>query len=164
MTNPGLEKAQKVFRYVMAVIVFLWIILENFVVFYRYVAKMSFPWSDEVFTMTFIWLIFVGCALAAVDNKHIEISVLTDALHGRSKMILKVVQNLFMLIFIAVLLVQSINICRMQAMINQTTAILRIQVWYTTAAMVVGSAAWLVVTIWKIAVYLKAAKEDKEVR
>ena len=164
MTNPGLEKAQKVFRYVMAVIVFLWIILENFVVFSRYIAKMSFPWSDEVFTMTFIWLIFIGCALAAVDNKHIEISVLTDALHGRSKMILKVVQNLFMLIFIAVLLVQSISICRRQAMINQTTAILRIQVWYTTAAMVVGSAAWLVVTIWKIAVYIKAAMEGKEVR
>ena len=115
--------------------------------------------------MTFIWLIFIGCALASIDDKHIEISILTDALHGKAKMILKLVQDLLMIVFIVILLIESINICRLQAMINQTTAILRIKVWYTTAAMVVGSVAWLAVMAGKIVILIKslAGGDSKEV-
>ncbi len=161
MNNPTLEKINKIFKYAMALIVFLWIILENFVVFSRF-ASLSFPWSEEVFKMVFIWLIFIGCALAAVDNKHIEISVLTDALHGRAKIILKIVQNVFMLIFIAVLLVQSYNICKIQLTLGQISDILRLPLYFTSGAMIVGAAAWLIVTIWKIAVYVKEAINYKE--
>ncbi len=161
MNSNALEIARKVFRYVLAVIVFAWIVLENFVVFSRYVLKMSFAWSDEIFTMTFIWLIFIGCALACIDDKHIEITLLKDALHGKAKTILQIVQNLLMAIFVAVLLWQSVVICRQQAMIGQITAILRIKSWYTTAAMVVGSAAWLVVIAIKTAGEVRSLINNK---
>lgn len=151
----GLEKVQKGFKYLMSTIVFFWIILECVVVFSRYVLKVSIVWSDEMFTLVFVWLIFIGCAMASVDDKHIEISILTDALHGKTKLILKVLQNVLMGIFIAVLLVQSVNITALQMKTGQFTAILNWPVWYTTLAMVVGSAAWMVVMVWKTVLLIK---------
>ena len=74
---------------------------------------------------------------------------------------LQIIQNLLMLVFITVLLVTSIQICKMQAAINQTTPILRLPVWYTTVAMSVGSAAWIVATIYKLVQLCKKLKNPE---
>lgn len=161
MKSPFFDKALTVGRLALAAIVFCWIILENFIVFARFILQRSYAWSDEVFTTTFIWLIFIGCAIACVTNKHIEITILTDALHGKSKTLLQIIQNLLMLVFIIILFVTSIEICRMQASVNQITPILRLPVWSQTIAMSVGSAAWIVATIYKLVKLCKKLKNPE---
>lgn len=90
MSKEKWEKTANVFRIILGCIVLFWVLLTNFCVFTRYIAKVSFAWSDEVFTLLFNWFIFIGAALASIDDKHITITLLKDSLKGRAKHILAV--------------------------------------------------------------------------
>ena len=49
-------------------------------VIFRYVLKLSVPWTDEVARSLFIWEIFLGSALAHRGKAHIQITVFLDRL------------------------------------------------------------------------------------
>jgi|GEM_PF-1332675 len=149
MNKERLDKLVHGFNVFIGILLLGWIILENMVVFNRYILKVSVSWSEEVFVLMFNWFIFIGTALASVDDKHIAITMLTDALHGKKKLILQIIQNILFGIFIAVVCVQSWKIFAIQQKTGQITAILNIPVFYTTLAMCVGSVAWLAIVICK---------------
>ncbi|MGI5174355.1 TRAP transporter small permease [Treponema sp. OMZ 840] len=161
MSKKLFLKIEKWFKLFLGGVVFFWIILENFAIFSRYILKLSFAWSEEVFVLLFIWIIFIGIALASIDDKHIEISILTDALTGNKKLILKIIQNFLLMIFIGVLCWQSYSICKLQISTGQHSAILNLPVWITTLSLVLGATAWLAVMITKTVMLIKqlASKE-----
>lgn len=163
MNKTPILKIEKCFKLFLGGIVFFWILLENFAIFSRYVLKLSFAWSEEIFVLLFIWIIFIGVALASFDDKHIEISILTDALKGRKKLVLKVIQNFLMIVFIGVLCLQSYSICRLQISTGQQSAILNLPVWITTLSLVLGATAWLAIVITKTVMLIKQLT-DKEAK
>lgn len=161
MNQEKWEKITKYFKIVLGCVVLFWVLLTNFCVFTRYIAKVSFAWSDELFTLLFNWCIFIGAALASIDDKHITITLLSDSLHGKAKHILAIVQNVLFAVFIAIVCVQSWKIVALQARNEMITAVMRIPVWTTTIAMAIGSACWLFVIGYKTVLEIRAVAKKE---
>jgi len=49
-------------------------------VFSRYVMQATFPWYDEVARLSFIWIIFLGAAVAVKRGAHFRMRLLVDRL------------------------------------------------------------------------------------
>lgn len=139
----------------------IWILLENIVVINRYVFKQGISWSEEIFVLMFNWFIFIGAALASVDDRHIAITLLADKLKGRAHDALLIVQNVLFAFFIAVVCVQSWNIVFMQMARNQITSILSIPMWFTTIAMALGSIAWFAIVVWRTVLVVKGMNKKE---
>lgn len=128
--------------YALGGVVLGWVLLVNFGILTRYVFKVSLPWNDEITVLIFTWVIFFGTALASIQDDHIEISILREALHGRAKTIVGICQHLGFMVFIGIACFQSWKICLLQARTEQTSAVLKIPVYLTTLAMGVCGVLW----------------------
>ncbi|MCH3918264.1 MAG: TRAP transporter small permease subunit [Spirochaetia bacterium] len=152
------------FKIFLGILVLLWIILENIVIVTRYVLKISIPWSNELFILMFVWFVFIGAALESIDEKHIAITLLHDALKtSRSIYILKLVQDFLFLVFIAIVCYESWNVCLLQHHSGQITSILKLPVYISTMSLSVGSTAWAAILIQKIRLDFKGIKEGDNI-
>lgn len=156
-----MEKFTGYFKILLSVLMLIWILLENIVVINRYVFKQGISWSEEIFVLMFNWFIFIGAALASVDDRHIAITLLADKLKGRAHDALLIVQNVLFAFFIAVVCVQSWNIVFMQMARNQITSILSIPMWFTTIAMALGSIAWFAIVVWRTVLVVKGMNKKE---
>lgn len=156
-----MEKFTGYFKILLSVLMLIWILLENVVVINRYVFKQGISWSEEIFVLMFNWFIFIGAALASVDDRHIAITLLADKLKGRAHDVLLIVQNVLFAFFIAVVCVQSWNIVFMQMARNQITSILSIPMWFTTIAMALGSIAWFAIVVWRTVLVVKGMNKKE---
>lgn len=161
MEKTRLEKFAGYFKILLSVLMLIWILLENVVVINRYVFKQGISWSEEIFVLMFNWFIFIGAALASVDDRHIAITLLSDKLKGRAHDVLLICQNVLFAFFIAVVCVQSWNIVFMQMARNQITSILRIPMWFTTIAMALGSIAWFAIVVWRTVLVVKGMNKKE---
>lgn len=164
MDRERLEKFTGYCRIFLGILLLVWILLENVVVINRYVFKKGIAWSEEIFVLMFNWFIFIGTALASIDDRHIAITLLADKLKGRTNDIFTIVRNVLFAIFIAVVCFQSWKIVGMQMERNQITSILSMPMWFTTIAMALGSAAWLFIVGWRTFLVIRGMgkKEEKE--
>jgi TRAP-type C4-dicarboxylate transport system permease small subunit len=163
MDKTKLEKFTGYCKIFLGILLLIWILLENVVVINRYVFKKGIAWSEEIFVLMFNWFIFIGTALASIDDRHIAITLLADKLKGKAHDILVIVQNVLFAIFIAVVCVQSWKIVGLQMERNQITSILSMPMWFTTIAMALGSVAWLFIVGWRTALIIKGLGK-KEVK
>lgn len=62
----------------------------------RFVLKIPCSWAEEVARMAFVWLIFVGSALAVREHSHLSLDMLTAQLKGK----LRRASNVFVLLAI----------------------------------------------------------------
>lgn len=80
------------------VIIFLQVIM-------RYAFNSSLSWSEEAAKYLFVWLIWLGTSIAARDQSHIALEIISGRLGGRSKYVLAILVKLIwlaMCIFLAI--------------------------------------------------------------
>ena len=85
------------------------LILMVLQVVFRYVLRVSVPWTDEVARSFFIWQIFLGAALAHRYSGHIQITILLDRLSSSKRRIFDFVIELFNFTVSGVILYGSIK-------------------------------------------------------
>ena len=85
------------------------LILMVLQVVFRYVLRISVPWTDEVARSFFIWQIFLGAALAHRYSGHIQITILLDRLSSSKRRIFDFVIELFNFTVSGVILYGSIK-------------------------------------------------------
>lgn len=71
----------------------------------RYVFNSSLSWSEEAAKYLFVWLIWLGTSIAAKDQSHIALELVSGRLRGRPKYVLSIVVKIIwlaMCIFLAV--------------------------------------------------------------
>lgn len=83
-------------------------------VVFRYVLQHSLPWADETAAYLFIWMVFLGAASEVWDGGHPAIHVVVDRLSPQARFYAKMLANLVVAAWGAVLLVYGI-----QAVINE---------------------------------------------
>ena len=72
-------------------------------VFCRYVLNDSLGWAEELSTYLFVWLIFIGAALAARDRAHVRVDVVVRLLpHGLQRWV-RLAREVLLLAFFALL-------------------------------------------------------------
>jgi TRAP-type C4-dicarboxylate transport system permease small subunit len=71
-------------------------------VFFRYVVGQALPWSEEVGTLSLIWLTFVGGAIGITRGSHFAIHLFLDRLDpGKQRMLRTAIALLIMLFGVA---------------------------------------------------------------
>lgn len=70
----------------------------------RFVFNYSLAWADELSRYVFIWVIFIGAALAYFRDEHIAVDILVQRLGPRAAAVLKLVRDLLVLSVLLVLL------------------------------------------------------------
>lgn len=69
----------------------------------RYAFNSGLTWSSELATYLFVWVIFLGAILAAKDDIHIKVDLLTNRLPKGLQKVFLVISNVLVLIALGML-------------------------------------------------------------
>jgi len=110
-------------------------------------------WTEELARMVFIYLTFVGGALAIVRNAHLRIESFHDRLSPRAKTTLDIVLTLVGVIFLVVTLYYSMGL--LGRLSHQPMSSVPISKAFMFAAVPVGCALMLVYELLRIRNYVR---------
>jgi len=119
-------------------------------------------WTEELARMTFIYLTFVGGALAIVRNAHLRIESFHSRLSPRSKMALDIVLAMIGVSFLAVTLYYSVGL--LARLSHQPMSSVPISKAFMFAAVPVGCALMLVYELLRIRNYVRALSRQSRDR
>ncbi len=96
------------------------VILIFIQVIMRYIFNNSLTWSEELARYIFIWQCWLGVSLSFRKRSHINITMITDNLKGKSKLFLEVLAYLITLAFTIFLVVEGTKL--LMFMLNRGTS------------------------------------------
>jgi TRAP-type C4-dicarboxylate transport system permease small subunit len=105
-------------------------------VYSRYVLERTFTWYDEIARACFIWLVFLGAAVAVKRGAHFGLHMLVDGLPPRLKRAASVLTPLAIIAFSLALIVQGWKLVALGQF--QTTAVMGMPVSWIYLAMPAG--------------------------
>jgi TRAP-type C4-dicarboxylate transport system permease small subunit len=118
----------------------------------RYVMHATFQWYDEVARLCFVWMIFLGAAVAVRRGAHFRLHLLIDRFGAATRRRVDVVVTLVVIAFAAVLLAGGIAIAPLAR--RQVTDALEISMLWFYGALPVGGALMIVFALpqlWALA-------------
>jgi TRAP-type C4-dicarboxylate transport system permease small subunit len=107
-------------------------------VVFRYALKIPFIWSEEFTRFLFIWIVWLGAALAVPRGKHMVIEFVRDLFPEPWPGRIKLAMDLLALFFLAVVVVKGISLVNMTA--SEFYVTFPLSVKYAYLASVVGGA------------------------
>lgn len=114
---------------VMLLSVFVMLISVALQVYFRYVAQMSVPWTEEVALIAFVVMVFYGATLAVYHDRHLGIKNVIEKLTERNfKIVWFLKKSLLGLFLLIVMVLFSSSMVREG--LNQTYTITRIPLFY----------------------------------
>lgn len=147
-----------VVKTVMVVLLVALLIAVGANVFGRFVLNASLPASAELARFLFIWVIFLGAALAHLHNEHIAVSLVTDRLSTSTRRWFTVLQELIILIVVVALLLSAVQVMSISpgtsALLNVPLAVVNFSVPFSAALMGI-------ITVYRIAVALRPSSDRK---
>lgn len=72
-------------------------------IFFRFVLKIGVPWTEEISRLFFIYLIFIGAAVAVRKGEMIVVDTIPNLVKGRLGLFLKLIINVFSFLFILIM-------------------------------------------------------------
>ena len=78
----------------------------------RYVMTAPLPWTEELATLLFAWLVFIGIAVALKKQEHFSIQVLVDRCPEQVRFIVLQVQRLAVIAFCLLLIIYGLQLVR----------------------------------------------------
>ena len=118
----------------------------------RYVMHATFQWYDEVARLAFVWMIFLGAAVAVRRGAHFRLHLLIDRFGPLTRRRVDLVVTLLVIAFAAVLLAGGIAIAPLAR--RQVTDALEISMLWFYGALPVGGALMIIFALpqlWALA-------------
>jgi TRAP-type C4-dicarboxylate transport system permease small subunit len=110
-------------------------------VYCRFVLGNPLSWSEELARYAFVWITFLGAAVAYRHGSHIIVETIVALLPGRAQLVLAWVVDALMVVALVVLLVQGLNIVEVNSNVEAT--MLEIPMSWVYAAVPVSAAVML---------------------
>lgn len=102
----------KVTQWICVTLVFLMTIEVLSAVFFRYVLNAPIKWGEELARFIMVWAGLLGISIALKDGEHIGLEMLVGKLSGRPLYLVKLIINLMIFIFLLILFIWGVEICR----------------------------------------------------
>ncbi len=121
-------------------------------VYSRYVMHATFQWYDEVARLCFVWMIFLGAAVAVRRGAHFRLHLLVDRLRPAMRRRVDLIDTLIVIAFATVLVAGGIAILPIAR--RQVTDALEISMVWFYGALPVGGALMILFALpqlWKLA-------------
>lgn len=91
----------------------------------RYVFNHSIPWTEELSTIMFVWMVYLGCAGAITRRKHLCIDALVTALPFKVRRILLIIDDIVFAVFAVCLIFPMMDMVIGYAEKDAVSAIMR---------------------------------------
>jgi TRAP-type C4-dicarboxylate transport system permease small subunit len=118
----------------------------------RYVMRATFQWYDEVARLCFVWMIFLGAAVAVRRGAHFRLHLLIDRLGPTARRRVDLLGTLIVIAFAVVLVAGGLAIVPIAR--RQVTDALEISMLWFYGALPVGGALMIVFALpqlWTLA-------------
>ena len=118
----------------------------------RYVMRATFQWYDEVARLCFVWMIFLGAAVAVRRGAHFRLHLVIDRLGPTARRRVDLLVTLIVIAFAAVLVAGGLAIAPLAR--RQVTDALEISMLWFYGALPVGGALMIVFALpqlWALA-------------
>lgn len=124
----------KVEEIIMGVLMGILTIIMVIAVFFRYFLENPIPWATEVSIYLFIWFSFIGGSWGLKYGTQASVTFLLDALSDNKKRILKIVQDVVMLVFLFIILFYAIKWIFLPSTMLQNSTSLGMPMWIPYSA------------------------------
>jgi TRAP-type C4-dicarboxylate transport system permease small subunit len=121
--NRSTESFSGVLLALITTIVFLQVV-------FRYVLKITAPWTEETARYVGIWMVYAGALAATLQDDHIKVTVLTDRFGDRGKLLFSLFASLVGLVLCVIVFRGSLELIRMNWKQNAVTIPVSIAVLY----------------------------------
>ena len=111
--------------YIGAVLFAAMTVLLTLQVITRYLFNHSFTWTEELCTVFFIWLSYLGACGAVLKGKHLRIDGVLNSLHGKAKKALMIFTDLVTMGFCVYMIPPLMKIIANFAKRHSATILLR---------------------------------------
>lgn len=94
-----LDKLSKIFKYVVTIFILALTVTVTIHVFFRYVLHNTLFWGTEISVIFFMWIVFLGAAIAYHENMHICFDVFLSKMKPGLRKVVNLINYLFILFF-----------------------------------------------------------------
>ena len=91
----------------------------------RYVFNHSITWAEELATMMFVWMVYLGCAGAITKRKHLSIEAFVTAMPFKVRKVLLIIDDIIFAVFAIYLIFPMMAMVQNYAAKGAVSAILR---------------------------------------
>ena len=155
---------QKIEKVVACVCVSIMAILVFSNVISRYVFQYSFAFSDEMSTYLFVLMSFMGTAIAARRRAHLGLSVITDHVSPKARLIIQMIMYGVSAFFCLLIVITGVQMVISQIQLGQETATMQWPEWIYGSFVPIGGFFAMVAFLQVIGEMHKeylAVKEEK---
>jgi TRAP-type C4-dicarboxylate transport system permease small subunit len=90
----------------------------------RYFFNAPFDWTEELATLIFIWISFLGAAVASARHKHVVVDFITAKASPRIRGLIGLVSDLFTIVFLVMVIIGAVIL--LPQMLTHTSVALNI--------------------------------------
>ncbi|TNF20285.1 MAG: TRAP transporter small permease [Rhodobacteraceae bacterium] len=126
-------------RYIVGLLLAAIVLLISVNVFMRYVLNDSLSWGEELTLWLFVWFVWVAVSYAFQQGSHVRITFLRDAMGPAGQRAFEVVVDLLVIGFLAVLVVQCLQLMLKPFVLSQTSVVLGLPIPVLYASAPVGA-------------------------
>lgn len=105
---------------------------------FRYFFKDPIPWASEVSIYLFIWFSFIGGSWGLKYGTQASVTFLVDALSENKKRMLRIVQDIIMLLFLFIILFYASKWVMLPSTMLQKSTSLGMPMWIPYSAVPIG--------------------------
>ena len=124
----------------------------------RYVLNSGLTWSEEIAVNLFVWVIFLGAILAALENSHIKVDLLTSRLSVKMQKVFLVIANMCVLFSMGILIRGGIDVVDVTQ--RNVSAATGIPFSYISVSLVVFAVAIVFITLYQTYKALKSSLDE----
>jgi TRAP-type transport system small permease protein len=97
------DAMKRTLEYSAGILLFFMFLTTFFQVLARTTLHISAVWSEELARLTYVWMVFLGAAVLVRDDGLIRVTVLVDRIGKRAGRVLRIVTDLLILPFLAII-------------------------------------------------------------
>ncbi len=112
--------------YIGAVLFIVMTVLLTLQVVSRYVLGASYSWTEELCTIFFIWMVYLGASSAVLKGKHLRIDLFLEKARGKRRKVLLIFTNLVTALFCGYMIFPLHKIIENFTRLKSKTILLRI--------------------------------------
>ena len=147
-------KLLKAAEFILGLIGVVMILIETYSVFCRNVTHWSTPWVDEVLRLMFVWIVFVGAAIAYRSDDLISLTLVEDKWKERKVIlphnVIKMIQYVIALIVSVMLTQQEWTTMLGQIKTGEATQITGYPLWVKSCGILIGFVLLTIISLLKI--------------
>lgn len=158
--SAGFSKAME---FILGMAGVIMILIETYSVFCRNITHWSIPWADEILRLIFVWIVFIGAAIALNSDELIALTLIEDKFKDKGKAVpynvLKVIQYVAALVVAILLCQQEWVTMAGQIATGEATAITGYPIWIKSFGILIGFVLMAIIALIKLIGTCKSIKK-----